>query len=324
MKDTQLPVLTEEYKKQAAGMIRQYADKLIQMGYGFTRRQLKEMNYIDVQEFFEKKSNHNSMKREYLDLGKTIPQDQYFYYLIPCYKEGVFYIGMDQYMYWQVKDISMEDHTLTVYLMMHTKQMMHTWCPGLSGLYKYTFAPADTTIAFQPLESMSVQEVIHSIPLEQFSWTSDEKDAWRKFQNTIDLFAPVKDGSKEDAVYRLGKVFLTLTTVFNRFLQTQKSHTVSAKSTRKTGIQHHMEIPEQPERKTTYIGNVQIRSSQKPRKPCTSITYHVDSWTKRGHIRHYKSGKTVYISEKVCHRRKAETTKPTNAKIIIVRKGEKP
>lgn len=101
MKNTQLPVLTKEYQRQAAGMIRQYADKLIQMGYGFTRRQLKEMNYIDVQEFFEKKSNHNSMKREYLDLGKTIPQDQYFYYLIPCYKEGVFYIGMDQYMYWQ-------------------------------------------------------------------------------------------------------------------------------------------------------------------------------------------------------------------------------
>ena len=82
-----------------------------------------------------------------------------------------------------------------------------------------------------------------------------------------------------------------------------------------------MEVSDQSERKTTYIGNVQIRSSQKPRKPCTSITYHVDSWTKRGHIRHYKSGKTVYIPEKVCHRRKAETTKPTNAK-IIVRKGE--
>ena len=72
MKNTQLPVLTKEYQRQAAGMIRQYADKLIQMGYGFTRRQLKEMNYIDVQEFFEKKSNHNSMKREYLDLGKEI------------------------------------------------------------------------------------------------------------------------------------------------------------------------------------------------------------------------------------------------------------
>ena len=76
-----------------------------------------------------------------------------------------------------------------------------------------------------------------------------------------------------------------------------------------------MEVSDQSERKTTYIGNVQIRSSQKPRKPCTSITYHVDSWTKRGHIRHYKSGKTVYIPEKVCHRRKAETTKPTNATI---------
>ena len=61
MKNTQLPVLTKEYQRQAAGMIRQYADKLIQMGYGFTRRQLKEMNYIDVQEFFEKKSNHNIM-----------------------------------------------------------------------------------------------------------------------------------------------------------------------------------------------------------------------------------------------------------------------
>lgn len=89
MKNTQLPVLTKEYQRQVAGMIRQYADKLIQMGYGFTRRQLKEMNYIDVQEFFEKKSNHNSMKREYLDLGKTIPQDQYFYYL-----EDIYYLNV--------------------------------------------------------------------------------------------------------------------------------------------------------------------------------------------------------------------------------------
>mgnify|MGYP001658579052 CR=1 FL=1 len=31
MKNTQLPVLTKEYQRQAAGMIRQYADKLIQI-----------------------------------------------------------------------------------------------------------------------------------------------------------------------------------------------------------------------------------------------------------------------------------------------------
>lgn len=322
MKNTPLPALTEAYQKQVSGLIqqyRQYADKLIQIGYGFTRRQLKEMNYIDVQEFFEKKSEHISIKCEYQDLWKAIPQDQYFYYLIPCYNEGVFYIGMDQYMYWKVKDISMEDHTLIVYLMLHTKQVMHTWGPVLSGMYKYTFDPTDTTIASHALKSMTMQDMFRSIPLEQFSWTSDEKDAWKKFLDTVDLLD--KDVTKDEAIDQLGKTFLTLSIILNRLLQTQKSHTVSNKSTRKTGIQHHMEISEQPERKTTYIGNVQIRSSQKPRKPCTSITYHVDSWTKRGHIRHYKSGKTVYIPEKVCHRRKAETTKPTNAK-IIVRKGE--
>lgn len=54
MKNTQLPVLTKEYQRQAAGMIRQYADKLIQMGYGFTRRQLKEMIILMCMNFLRK------------------------------------------------------------------------------------------------------------------------------------------------------------------------------------------------------------------------------------------------------------------------------
>ena len=41
----------------------------------------------------------------------------------------------------------------------------------------------------------------------------------------------------------------------------------------------------------------------KPMSPDTIRKYHIEAWRSRGHIRHYKSGKTVYVRESIHHRK---------------------
>ena len=44
--------------------------------------------------------------------------------------------------------------------------------------------------------------------------------------------------------------------------------------------------------------------------------FHVDAWKTRGHMRTYKSGKTVYIKE-TTHHRKAHNGDAQNVKMIV-------
>ena len=51
---------------------------------------------------------------------------------------------------------------------------------------------------------------------------------------------------------------------------------------------------------------------------CINIVrnFHVDAWKTRGHMRTYKSGKTVYIKE-TTHHRKAHNGDAQNVKMIV-------
>lgn len=60
----------------------------------------------------------------------------------------------------------------------------------------------------------------------------------------------------------------------------------------------------QDERKIRTIGTISITSKSVPHAPTqkSAAKYVIASWQTRGHIRHYKSGKTVYIKPSIHHR----------------------
>ena len=59
----------------------------------------------------------------------------------------------------------------------------------------------------------------------------------------------------------------------------------------------------------TLTGGITITSAKPPRpaSPDTVRTYHIAAWKSRGHIRHYKDGRTVYVRESIHHRKCLQT-----------------
>ena len=57
-------------------------------------------------------------------------------------------------------------------------------------------------------------------------------------------------------------------------------------------------------RRVRTVGPVRITSKERPKtwNAETIIHYKVESWSRRGHVRKYKSGKVAYIKPMTCHR----------------------
>lgn len=64
----------------------------------------------------------------------------------------------------------------------------------------------------------------------------------------------------------------------------------------------------QPKQIVRNIGNITIKSVKVPKVPTEESIrkYKVASWNKRGHVRHNKNGKTVYIKHTICRRKAFE------------------
>ena len=70
-------------------------------------------------------------------------------------------------------------------------------------------------------------------------------------------------------------------------------------------VEHVLDPTTPDERKVRYVGPIRV-ISEKPPRPVTRktiTTYRTASWQVRGHVRHYKSGKTVYVQPHVKSRR---------------------
>ena len=82
-------------------------------------------------------------------------------------------------------------------------------------------------------------------------------------------------------------------------------------------------IPEKnpkPQIVRTLSSGVQIKSASVPKAPTVDIIRHykVASWNVRGHMRHYKNGKTIYIAPTVAKRKEFENTDASKRQTIIV------
>lgn len=83
--------------------------------------------------------------------------------------------------------------------------------------------------------------------------------------------------------------------------------------------------PEKQKEKKLHILNnfISITSDDTPKEMTkrTVVKYHLASWTVKGHIRHYKSGKVTYVKPHTKKRKgmekEAETTTPRTQKVVL-------
>ena len=111
--------------------------------------------------------------------------------------------------------------------------------------------------------------------------------------------------------YALGslmKFFITANVKINNMLSKNKPTKAKKQQTANTRNNRTIENTPQspPELKIRNVGVITMKSEKPPRMASydTIVHYKIAQWKTRGHIRHYKNGKTVYVKESV-HKRKA-------------------
>lgn len=101
-----------------------------------TFRQLKQCNLIDIRAFYDTEEYGIRAKHSYVELSRSIPHEQLFYYAIPCYNEGVYWYSKGKYIYWKLQEVNSSEHFISVYLKYYFLND-GIWSCGPSGTVKY-------------------------------------------------------------------------------------------------------------------------------------------------------------------------------------------
>lgn len=101
-----------------------------------TFRQLKQCNLIDIRAFYDTEEYGIRAKHSYVELSRSIPHEQLFYYAIPCYNEGVYWYSKGKYIYWKLQEVNSSEHFISVYLRYYFLND-GIWSCGPSGTVKY-------------------------------------------------------------------------------------------------------------------------------------------------------------------------------------------
>ena len=334
---------TDHASEVLTDILRRYNQALIDHEYGITRNQLKQKDMIDLRplmetvngdtmsalptkhEYAQAVLHHHSMLLLESGLDKTKYAEKYFYKLIPCFTEGVYQINTARYFYWNVKDVNIQDKTITVHLMdyMRTKQY---WQPGVSCVAKITTgAYAEKAYyAYKLSEKMLFPDIYGLIPVKDLGWNSAEISIWESMQKAVQKYADTqlkKDNT--DNCKELVKLFVKYTDLTNTMLYLNKPTKGRKDKTSKTSTSksRHEIISdaEEPKKLIRYVGPLYVKSSKIPKAPTekTIIHYKTASWKARGHIRVYKSGKTVYIKESIKRRKQLKDTNTENKPVLI-------
>lgn len=289
-------------------------------GYMMTFRQLKQCNLIDIRAFYDTEEYGIRAKHSYVELSRSIPHEQLFYYAIPCYNEGVYWYSKGKYIYWKLQEVNSSEHFISVYLRYYFLND-GIWSCGPSGTVKYVL---NSTSGIEGCEIIcqkeySSEDLLFLLNDKIVGWNKIEANIWDQAKREYATL--LKNSWKEQNIDEHEATLIRPFLVNTIFLSIQlvKNKVSCPKSSVKKGAVLPQTAPvgtSNAERPVRIVGDISIKAEHAPRNPCTMRNFHVDAWKTRGHMRTYKSGKTVYIKE-TTHHRKAHNGDAQNVKMIV-------
>lgn len=298
----------------------EYTEKLLENGFGHTYEQIQNMNFIDARPLFPRHGyafsampNIKITNEEY-EFSK---QNEFFYSIIPCFEEGVIQINRDRYIYWKILDIQPHCKKLTVKIEDYEVSTDSDWWCGIHSCLNISVRDDNGTetysISFNTdykNERNAPFSVIYNLLdlKKELHWHTRERELWKKY---IRRHAETNDKVYEDnnlsACVIFGDLFIKIMTKINYYLSQNKPSRPTglkrtAKGARKEIITEQNNVPERFTRK---VGRLTVNSEKPPKAPteATIVKYKIPSWTTRGYIRRYKTGKVTYVKPSVHHRK---------------------
>lgn len=341
-KPENLNVLASDAPEQHAKistLLREYNQKLIDIGYGMKRSTLKQKNLIDTRPLcsdLDAVPSHNvppSMMGRNGNI-KTIvkstgfhdyfTKDAQFFAYVPCFEEGVIQTNKDRYIYFKIKelDATSSKKSMVIYLQDFFMQgnTVNIWQAGISGdLCLEESETGDIENMFLPKKDQSAKipikistknvmlfpDIYRLIRQKTLGWSDMDMALWENVMipTTERKLHEIVYTTKSDSFEHLCTMFMYNMPVINYELYCYKPKAIRSKS---TGHTKGIAVPDaKPKRITRMIGPISMKSP-KPPKLATEESirrYKVASWHCRGGMRKLKSGKVVPFKPSIHHRK---------------------
>ncbi len=326
MKEIQNEVFDDTYIETTRECMR----VLIEDGSLHKRSELRKMDTIDLSAYGEahcegdiaalpmmymSEENHNKLK-------------EYWCFAIPPLLNGVLRINKNRFIGYEVLDIDMEEKSYLVRMMDYAFDK-GVWTFNLCvvadincvypGGFRY-----DTRLTMREYFMymfVSPKKGMHTLPLDKRTYDNLVNDLLPSLEKEV----PADDEMTNSLIQH----FFTAMLQVNCELNEHKPKAVRGKAKGvkvKTVTDKTPETNPRPQIVRTLPSGVTITSAKAPKASTLEVVRHykVASWNVRGHVRHYKNGKVVYIEPRVAHRKEfGNATNVGKRQTIIVseRKG---
>lgn len=301
-----------------------YSDWAIRNDYFCSRKEVKSMNMIDFT-----KTNDPTMVLDFGEQASCLPAINFteeekeivrnnWYLIIPPFKEGAIRANRNRYISYEIEEIDEKEHMCIVVLNDYIYESgIWMFENMLVGKYQINANDPDGAI---------------------FNYSTDGYKFADLIKNNLD--DGVKDLSEDDVLYfkqvaipilKSKELEGDLDTILVHFvgfimksniqLEKGKPKAQRSKGTKIKTVAGDVEKNPKPKIIRTLPNGLIIKSVKVPRpaSPDTIRTYHIEAWRTRGHVRHYKTGKTVYVRESVHHRKCLQGKGETNIPQTIIK-----
>lgn len=304
------------------GVVRQCMIILMDCGFFKKRSQIKKMDTIDLSEYGKNNCNGElsalpSMKqteREAEVLKET------WTVMIPPLLEGVVRLNVHRYLEYNVTHIDMDAKSYEVEI---TDYGFDNDMWGYNATIVATIIHNGTNKPDYRIQSINTADLLNATFIGNIDMGTNQLDN-ASLEVLRNLVIPrLREIDKDEQENSVMNHFISSIVMVNcELMSGEKPKAVRTGKTYnvKTVTDKEPERNPKPQIVRALKSGITIKSEKVPKAPTIDVIRHykVASWSVRGHIRHLKNGKTVYIKPTVRKRKEFENENVAKRQTIIV------
>lgn len=313
----------------------QYAKELQNFDYPDISDHSK-YNILDTSGIYMKHDENILLKMSHLMLrseAMSYHSNTGWYAFLPCFQNGFMHYADAEDFYFQIRNINENLHQIKIQLLSCSNIAKN--CPmylfAVEATVTLPAADEDVSSILVKIEHLLTHDDIYRLLSEtDMHWNSLDTKFWnihlQQFQTVLNSSnSPEQFRSHIEGDIRL---FFQYNLMANHIMS-KEAHNASAASTAsktKSAPSHPKKdfkpnTGAQTRTTHTFSNNLKVHAPKdwKPVKSPKVLHYTMESWPVRGHIRHYKNGKTVYIKPRINRRKGSNGSQPTGTTTINIK-----
>lgn len=316
--ESKLKLFQQQAKEQLYAMSRQirqaYDDYVI--AHHLVPWNKNHMDIIDFRDSNE--TNLNDKINQYLEHH----QEDIPFIFFPTFAKGILY-AQDYEFCWEIMDVNTPDKKsippvkLAIYYRLNELQFSSY---GTLEFQKNIQTEHDFYTPYFT-QQMDSRQYHHLTDIQHVTDDVELWNQWKEVDMKIDQLQRMEYQQNPQLLQKAACDFALYMIYTNILLHTDKPTLIRKNSDieRKLKIKLDPYTGKESIKRIREIHGIRILSEKSPKLSTEEILrhYHLENWNVRGHIRHYKNGKTVYIKPTVHHRKALKGTQTPPVQTIL-------